>query len=73
MIATQKPYFFVTFIPQEENNRLAPLTIDPTPDTVIRVLMYFKPLDTAVRVPPLDIVTPERTGFVVVEWGGLGR
>ena len=65
-----KPYVFVTFIPQAEFDKLAPLTVTPAPDKVIRVFMDYAPLDTPVSVRPLQIKTPVRTGFTVVEWGG---
>jgi uncharacterized protein (UPF0333 family) len=65
-----KPYVFVTFIDQPVFDQLAPLTVTPKPDQVIRVFMDYKPLDTPVSVQPLTIKTPVRHGFTVVEWGG---
>ena len=65
-----KPYVFVTFISQAEFDKLAPLTVTPKPDKVIRVFMDYAPLDNPVTVRPLLIKTPVRTGFTVVEWGG---
>ncbi len=65
-----KPYVFVTFLPQREFDKLAPLTVNPKPDTVIRVFMDYAPLDAPVKVAPMQIRTPERVGFTVVEWGG---
>ena len=46
------------------------LTISPEPDTVIRLLMTYMPLDHEVNIPPQLLTAPERTGFTVVEWGG---
>lgn len=65
-----KPYVFVTFVSQTEFDKLAPLTITPAPDKVIRVFMDYAPLDQPVNVRPMKIITPVRTGFTVVEWGG---
>ena len=65
-----KPYVFVTFLPQREFDKLAPLTVNPKPDTIIRVFMDYTPLDAPVKVAPMQIRTPERVGFTVVEWGG---
>ena len=65
-----KPYVFVTFVDQPTFDTIAPLTVEPTPDTVIRVFMDYEPLDAPIAVDPLPIVTPKRTGFSVVEWGG---
>lgn len=65
-----KQYVFVTFVPQSEFNKAAPLAVNPRPDTVIRVFMDYTPLDVPIDVAPLQIKTPERKGFTVVEWGG---
>jgi len=46
------------------------ITINPTPDTIIRVEFYFKHLDNPIVLNEPVIVTPKRNGFVVVEWGG---
>ena len=66
----EKPYYFITFVPQSEFDRLAPLDISPKPDTVIRVFMDYHGLDTPIKVAPQTFTTPERSGFTVVEWGG---
>ena len=69
-----KPYYFVTFLGTQQMNQLAPLTISPRPDTVVRILMDFTPLDKPVDVLPLLLGrTPERQGFTVIEWGGVIR
>ncbi|HUT22405.1 MAG TPA: hypothetical protein VMX18_03305 [Candidatus Bipolaricaulota bacterium] len=65
-----KNYYFVTFVPQSQFDKLAPLTVSPRPDTVIRVFMDYEGLDYPVKVEAQKIVTPERRGFTVVEWGG---
>ena len=46
------------------------LDINPNPDTIIRVLMTFKGLENPITVKEQKIVTPERKGFTLVEWGG---
>ncbi|MBQ4551201.1 MAG: hypothetical protein IJA49_08935 [Oscillospiraceae bacterium] len=48
----------------------AKLTVSPTPDTVIRVFMTWKPLGAPVEIDPQELDAPERSGFTVVEWGG---
>lgn len=48
----------------------AVLTIDPAPDSVLRVFMAWKGLDKPVEVEPQVLEGFERTGFTVVEWGG---
>jgi len=67
------PYVFVTFLPQKEFDKLAPLTVNPRPTTVIRVFMDYTPLEKPVEVAPMYIKTPVRNGFTVVEWGGRLR
>ncbi|OGH71396.1 MAG: hypothetical protein A2921_04615 [Candidatus Magasanikbacteria bacterium RIFCSPLOWO2_01_FULL_43_20b] len=65
-----KPYVFVTFVPQREFDKAAPLSVNPKPDTIIRVFMDYTLLDAPIEVAPMQIKTPERKGFTVVEWGG---
>ena len=48
----------------------ARLQISPTPDTLIRVFMTWKPSDTPVTLSPQTLTVPVRSGFVAVEWGG---
>ena len=47
-----------------------PLEINPNPDSLIRVWMTFKGLDNPIEVQEQKLESPDRTGFVVVEWGG---
>lgn len=63
-------YNYIRFATAEEINKNMPLEINPTPDNVIRVLMTFKGIDKPIEVKEQKLVTPERTGFTVVEWGG---
>jgi hypothetical protein len=71
MLAENKPYYFVTFVSQNMIEKIAPLEINPKPDTTIRVLMDYKGLDEKIDAPGYDIKTPERKGFTAVEWGGM--
>lgn len=47
-----------------------PLEFSKQPDTLIRVLMTFKSLDKPIKVQEQKLETPNRNGFVAVEWGG---
>lgn len=47
------------------------LIVEPKPDTVIRRIFCFKPLDEKKSIEEPSIPKVERTGFTVVEWGGL--
>ena len=63
-------YNYIRFATLDEINDNMPLEINPNPDTVIRVLMTFKGLDKPIEVQEQQLTTPERKGFVAVEWGG---
>ncbi len=65
------PYYFVGIVPEDNLNAISPLNVNPLPQTTIRVTLYFKPLDEKENVEQPTITTPVRTGFTVVEWGGI--
>lgn len=67
------PYYFVTFLGNQAMDQLAPITINPKPDTIIRILMDFTPLEKPIEVEGYEIKTPKRKGFTVIEWGGVIR
>lgn len=71
MTKNNKPYYFITFLPQRKINQLAPLTIRPKPDTIIRVMMDYRELEKYEEVGRFSIKTPKRNGFTAVEWGGM--
>ena len=62
-------YNYIRFATMDEINENMPLEITPKPDNVIRILMTFKGLNNPIEVQEQKIVTPERSGFVAVEWG----
>ena len=71
---SRSPYYFVSFIGTVGMNKLAPLQVEPKPDTVIRILMDYKPLQKPVKTIEPQLSALDRQGFTVVEWGGvLGR
>ena len=63
------PYNLITF-QQGAYTESAKLTVTPTPDSVLRVFMTWKPLDKPVDIPTQTLPTFDRSGFTVVEWGG---
>ncbi|MGV6860838.1 MAG: hypothetical protein ACWA41_03650 [Putridiphycobacter sp.] len=67
----QNPYNLIHFS-TTEYEQMAKLNISPQPETLIRVMMVFKPLQTKIDVPKQDLsrLKKERKGFTVVEWGG---
>ena len=52
----------------EEQNENMLLNITPKPDTLIRVMMDWKAIDEPIDISEQQLITPERNGFVVVEW-----
>jgi len=69
-ILQENKYNYIRFATLEEINNNMPLDFSVKPDTLIRVLMQYKALDEYVKVKEQKLATPERNGFVVVEWGG---
>lgn len=77
--------FIMYWLPQMENNaynlihfstdeyeQMAELKVNPKPETVIRVMMVWSPLETPVEIPQQNLydLKKERQGFTVLEWGG---
>lgn len=65
------PYVFVTFVAQSEIDMVAPMSVTPSPDYMLRVFMYYEPLQKPIDVKPLPIHVSPRHGFSVIEWGGV--
>ena len=63
-------YNYIHFASIETINNIMPLEVNPKPDTIIRVLMEYKPLDKPIKIKKQEIKTPMRKGFTLVEWGG---
>ena len=63
------PYNLIAFQSEVYENH-AKLTIEPEPDTLIRVFMAWQPLDSYIELPMQELSAPEREGFTVIEWGG---
>lgn len=64
------PYNIIRFETKEEIERNMKLNISPTPDTIIRVRMDFKPLQAWREIPAQKLERVQRKGYTVVEWGG---
>ena len=67
------PYYFVSFLGTQAMDTLAPMLVVPKPDTIIRILMDFSPLNKPVQVEPVQLHSIPREGFTVIEWGGVIR
>ena len=46
------------------------LNVTPKPDTMIRVFLVIKKLDAPINIKEQKLVSVERRGYTVVEWGG---
>ena len=70
--------FLLTWLPRMEGNAYNLITfhteqvadISPAPDTVLRVLMVFRPLEESVDIAPQTLTPTERTGSTAVLLGG---
>jgi len=67
------PYVRLTWFTTDQLNLLAPLTITPKPQTIIRTFLDFQGLNTPVSLPTQHFSAPARNGFTAVEWGGYLR
>ena len=55
---------------REAYTEAAQLSIEPSPDTLLRVFMAWKPVEAPVEIPAQELTAPAREGFTAVEWGG---
>ena len=65
----ENPYNLIAF-QSDSYTQAAQLSIEPAPDTLLRVFMAWKPLESAVDISTQNLTAPVRTGFTAVEWGG---
>ncbi|MDA3864780.1 MAG: hypothetical protein PF689_13035 [Deltaproteobacteria bacterium] len=69
-ILEANPYNLIHFATSEWEE-VAKLRVTPEPDTVIRFSMLYKEVDEKFEITEQQLSPrPERTGFVLVEWGG---
>lgn len=67
------PYFRISFFQTDQVNQLFPMGVTPQPDTVFRMFLDY----TALQSQPQQLPQPQqlqklhRSGFTLVEWGGL--
>ncbi len=61
---------YIRFQTLEEINQTMELIIEPKPDTLIRIMMEFEPLEEKIKVKEQKLNHIERNGFTVIEWGG---
>lgn len=64
---------FVHFSFNEECEQYAHLDISPKPDAIYRIYIEYFPLENSdlIEIKPQKITHMNRTGFTVIEWGGI--
>ncbi|MDD2225144.1 MAG: hypothetical protein PHP97_03195 [Candidatus Shapirobacteria bacterium] len=65
------PFIRLTWLGTKDMDILAPLTVNPQPDTRIRIFLEFQGLQNPVKLIPQKLSAPAREGFTLIEWGGL--
>lgn len=68
-ILQKNNYTYIRFATNEEINNNMSLQVEPSPDTMIRVLMIFKGLEEKINVKEQPLQKVTRNGYTVVEWG----
>lgn len=63
-------YNYIRFATKEEIDANMPLSVSGNPDTIIRILMTYKPLSAPISIKEQTLTPVTRSGFTVVEWGG---
>ena len=69
-ILEKSKYNYIRFQTKDEINHNMNLSIDPKPDTFIRVRMEYKSLQEKISVVEQKLEKVGRIGYTVVEWGG---
>lgn len=67
----EKDFIAIHFLTGDDCNRVCKLGYSKKPDTEIRVMLEFIPLDKKIDLPVQTLPHYERKGFTVVEWGGV--
>ena len=64
-------YVRLSWLTNKDMDKLAPLSISPKPQSVIRVFLDFSGLNAKSDLKPQVLPKFTRSGFTAVEWGGL--
>lgn len=73
MIEKNAPYYRISFLTTNQMNEFIPMNVNPVPNSVLRVFLDFKPLidKPSVEPQPQQFNKFIRSGFTMIEWGGL--
>lgn len=70
----ESPYAVIRFVRDGDYTRyVAQLDVNPVPESMLRLFMYYTPLSTMPEINDLkspEILPFSRSGFTIVEWGG---
>lgn len=66
----QENKYNLIYFAGDEYEDYAKLNINPKPDSILRVMMVYKPLDKPIEIEEQKLEQFNREGFTVVEWGG---
>ncbi len=66
----ENKYNLIRFETIDNIDKEMPLYVNPTPDTIIRVLMEYKPLNSKINIKEQELIKVSRKGYTIVEWGG---
>lgn len=69
-ILEESEYNLIRFELTEEREAANALRISPAPDSLLRMAIHIKPLESVVSIPEQSLPRFERNGFTAVEWGG---
>jgi hypothetical protein len=67
------PYVRLTWFDTSQMQQLAKLNVWPRPQTMIRVFLDMQGVEKPYDLPVQHLSVTARSGFTVVEWGGLAR
>lgn len=68
------PFLYICYMYDDACDKFAELSITPEPDVLARFYMLWSPVSekfNSSRIEEQEIPTMDRTGFVVLEWGGM--
>ena len=71
MLSKNKPFYQFSLIQNNELDKLFPMTVSPKPQSSIRVFLDWKALDKQSQISQQQLISYPRTGYTMVEWGGL--
>jgi hypothetical protein len=64
-------YTYIHFRLNDDCAYFSTNTVIPKPESVLRVIMEFKPVNKYISIKPQILPEFKRTGFSLVEWGGI--